>query len=189
MQTRTIKRCAWVKAGDKLYERYHDQEWGKIVKSDKKLFEFIVLESAQAGLSWLTVLKKRPNYKRAFANFDPKQVAKFTARDVKRLLNDAGIIRNRAKILAAINNAKIFLKIQTEFGSFYKYQWSFVNQQSVTHCLRKLSDYPTTTPAAESFAKDLKNRGFKFFGPTVAYAHMQAVGVVHDHMQTCYLAK
>jgi DNA-3-methyladenine glycosylase I len=184
-----MQRCAWVKTGDKLYERYHDKEWGVIVKSDRKLFEFIILESAQAGLSWLTVLRKRQNYKKAFANFDPKKVASFTARDVQRLLNDAGIIRNRAKILAAINNAKIFLEIQKEFGSFYTYQWSFVGNQQISHHLKKLSDYPTVIPEAEAFAKDLKNRGFKFFGPTVAYAHMQAVGVVNDHMRTCYLAK
>ena len=159
-------RCAWVPAGDRLYEKYHDEEWGVPVRDDQKIFEFIVLESAQAGLSWATVLKKRENYRRAFAGFDPAQVAKFGDKDLARLMGDAGIIRNRAKIEAAIGNARVFIKIQKEFSSFSDYMWRFTQ--------------------AEVWAKDLKQRGFRFFGPTTAYAHMQAVGMVNDHELGCF---
>lgn len=154
---------------------------------DRKIFEFLVLESAQAGLNWRMVLHKRKNYEKAFANFNVKKVAKFGARDHKRLMNDAGIIRNRQKIDAAINNANRFLEVQKEFGSFSKYMWSFVKGKPMRHTIRKLGDYPTTTKEAELWAADMKKRGFKFLGPTVCYAHMQAVGMVNDHMVGCFM--
>lgn len=182
------KRCPWV-SKDPLYEKYHDTEWGVPVYDDRKIFEFLILESAQAGLSWLTVLRKRENYRRAFAGFDPTKVAKFGARDFKRLMNDAGIIRNRLKILAAINNAQKFLAVQKEFGTFSKYMWSFVKNKTIRHAIRKISDYPTTIQEAEIWAADLKKRGFKFLGPTVIYAHMQAVGMVNDHSVDCFRRK
>lgn len=150
------------------------------------MFEFIVLESAQAGLSWAIILNKRAGYKKAFANFDPEKVARFTTKDIVRLVSDSGIVRNRAKIVAAINNAKIFLEIRKEFGSFSKYIWSFSRNKQIVHKIKTLKDYPKTTSEAENLAKDLKRRGFKFFGPTVAYAHLQAVGVINDHMIGCF---
>ncbi len=189
MDTKKLKiknRCQWVKAGDSLYERYHDQEWGVPVYADRKIFEFLVLESAQAGLSWLTVLRKRSAYRQAFAGFDPKKVAKFTSQEVKKLLANPGIIRNRLKILAAINNAQRFLEVQKEFGSFSRYAWSFVKNKTIKHNIKKLADYPTVIKEAEDWAKDLKQRGFKFLGPTIVYAHMQATGMVNDHMVGCW---
>ena len=186
---KAIKRCAWVPDNNPLYQKYHDEEWGVPIHDDRKLFEFIVLESAQAGLSWATVLNKRENYRKAFARFDPKKVAVFTSHDVKRLLLDKGIIRNRAKIEAAIQNAKIFLTIQKEYGSFGAYMWRFVNNKIIRHRITKLSDYPKYIPEAITFASDLKKRGFRFFGSTIAYAHMQAVGMVDDHMTTCFRHK
>ncbi len=182
------KRCEWVPKGHKIYEQYHDQEWGVPVKNDRKIFEFIILESAQAGLSWAIILNKRAGYKKAFKNFDPKKVARMTAADIKKLLQNKNIIRNRAKIEAAIGNAKVFLKIQKEFGAFSKYMWSFVKNKPIQHKIKKLSDYPKTIKEAEELAQDLKKRGFKFFGPVICYAHMQAVGMVKDHMTNCYLA-
>jgi len=179
-------RCLWV-THDPLYLNYHDKEWGRPVRDDRKIFEFLVLESAQAGLSWLTVLRKRDNYRRAFKNYDPKKVAKFSSRDIKKLLNNPGIIRNRAKIEAAINNAKRFLEVQKEFGTFSRYMRSFVGNKPIRHEIRKLSDYRAVTKEAEVWAADLKKRGFKFLGPTVCYAHMQAVGMVNDHMAGCFL--
>lgn len=183
---KTRSRCAWVPAGNEMYEKYHDIEWGVPVHDDRKLFEFIVLESAQAGLSWAIVLKKREGYRKAFANFDPKRVAKYGQSEVKKLLQNTEIIRNRQKIEAAVKNAKVFLEIQKEFGSFDSYMWSFVSGKTIKHDLRSLKDYPKFIPEAEAFAKDLKRRGFGFFGPTVAYAHMQAVGMVDDHMIGCF---
>ena len=183
-----IKRCPWV-SKDPLYEKYHDTEWGVPVYNDRKIFEFLVLESAQAGLSWLTVLRKRENYRRAFAGFDPKKVAKFDARDFQRLMQDVGIIRNRLKILAAINNAERFLEVQKEFGSFSDYMWSFVKNKIIKHKIKTSKDYPVTIKEAEIWAKDLKTRGFKFLGPTVIYAHMQAVGMVNDHSAYCFRSK
>lgn len=180
------RRCPWVPLDNSLYTHYHDTEWGVPVHRDRKLFEFLVLESAQAGLSWLTVLRKRKNYRRAFAAFDPVAVARFGARDITRLLHDAGIIRNRAKITAAVNNAKRFLEIQKEFGSFSTYMWRFVNGKPIQHRLKTSVDYPKTIREAETFAADLKKRGFSFLGSTVCYAHMQAVGMVNDHVVTCY---
>ena len=180
------KRCAWVYKEDGLYERYHDMEWGVPVYDDQKIFEFLVLESAQAGLSWYTVLRKRENYRKAFKGFDPVKVSKFTAKDVERLLKDAGIIRNRLKIEAAINNAKRFLEIQKEFGSFAKYIWGFVKGKPVQNRRKDIKELPVMTSEAEALSKDLKIRGFKFLGPTVIYAHMQATGMVNDHTVDCF---
>lgn len=178
-------RCPWPTKGDPLYIAYHDKEWGVSVRNDRKLYEFLVLEAFQAGLSWAIVLRKRENFRNAFAQFNPARVARFSKRDVTRLMKNAGIIRNRAKIEAAINNAKRFLEVQKEFKTFSKYQWQFVNGKPVVHRLRKLSDYPTVIKEAEIMAKDMKRRGFKFLGPTVLYAHMQAVGMVNDHVVSC----
>ena len=178
-------RCAWGRM-DELYIAYHDNEWGVPVYDDQKIFEFLVLESAQAGLSWITVLRKRENYRRAFAGFDPKRIAKFSQRDVEKLLGNAGIIRNRLKIEAAINNARCFLEIQKEFGSFAKYIWGFVGGKPLRNKWKKISDLPVTTKEAEALSKDLKKRGFKFLGPTVIYAHMQATGMVNDHIVDCF---
>lgn len=183
-----IKRCPWV-SQNSLYEKYHDKEWGVPVYNDQKIFEFLVLESAQAGLSWLTILKKRENYRKAFANFNPQKVAKFTTRDFNRLMKNAGIIRNKLKIKAAINNAKLFLEVQKEFGSFSKYMWNFVNNKIIYHKIKKTTDYPVKIQEAEVWAKDLKKRGFKFLGPTIVYAHMQAVGMVNDHSIDCFCNK
>jgi DNA-3-methyladenine glycosylase I len=183
---RTKKRCLWPKEDDALMVAYHDTEWGIPIHDDKKIFEFLVLESAQAGLSWRTVLYKRENYRKAFAGFDVKKVARFGLQDVARLLNDAGIIRNRAKIEAAINNAKRFQEVQKEFGTFAKYAWSFVKGKPIMHAIRTLKDYTVVIKEADEFAKDLKGRGFKFLGPTTICAHMQATGMVNDHMIGCF---
>lgn len=174
-----------------IYAKYHDTEWGVPVYNDKKLFEFLVLESAQSGLSWSTILKKRSGYKKHFANFDVKKVAKLTKRDVTRLLNlkESEIIRNRAKIEAAINNAKSFIEIQKEFGSFSKYQWEFVNGKPIVNKIKKVSDYNATSEISEAMSKDMKKRGFKFLGPTTLYAHMQAVGMINDHSIDCFRYK
>lgn len=179
-------RCGWLRFDDPLYRDYHDKEWGVPVYDDRKIFEFLVLESAQAGLSWSIVLRKRENYRKAFAGFDPKQVAKFTAKDVEKLLQNAGIIRNRAKIEAAINNAKRFLEIQKEFGTFAKYIWKFTGGKTIQNRWKTIKDLPAITPEAETLAADLKKRGFKFLGPTVIYAHMQATGMVNDHTTDCF---
>lgn len=170
-------------------QQYHDTEWGVRTKDDRKLFEFLVLESAQAGLSWRTVLHKRENYRKAFADFDPLKVSRFTVQTVETLLKNQGIIRNRAKIEAAINNARKFLEVQKQFGSFFKYSWQFVGGIQIHHTIRKLSDFPTVIPEAVTFASDLKKRGFQFLGPTIIYAHMQAVGMVNDHMVGCFCHK
>lgn len=177
-----IKRCTWP-GTDELYIKYHDEEWGKEVHDDKILFEFLILESAQAGLSWITILRRREGYRSAFANFDVNKVAAFTDDDVERLMQDTGIIRNRLKILAAINNAKLFIEVQKQFGSFDKYLYSFmpdgkpiVNQP--THAV-------ASTPISDAISKDMKKRGFKFFGTTICYAHMQATGMVNDHIPGC----
>ncbi len=179
-------RCAWVAPGDTLYETYHDTEWGVPVFNDRKIFEFLVLESAQAGLSWITVLRKRENYRKAFAGFDPKRIAKFNAKHVIQLLNNPGIIRNRMKVEAAINNAKHFLEIQEEFGTFSKYIWGFVGGKPIRNRWKKISDLPPKTEMAEILSQDLKRRGFKFLGPTIVYAHMQATGMVNDHTIDCF---
>jgi len=179
-------RCSWPTEGDALYLDYHDNEWGVPVHDDQKIFEFLVLESAQAGLSWRTVLYKRNNYRKAFAGFDPVKVSRFGARQVEKLLKNAGIIRNRAKIEAAINNAQRFLEVQREFGSFSKYIWGFVGGKPIVNRWKTVKQLPAITPEAEAIAKDLKLRGFKFLGPTVIYAHMQATGMVNDHMVECF---
>jgi len=189
MKNKSLSRCGWVPAGDELYEKYHDQEWGVPVFDDQVIFEFLVLESAQAGLSWITVLRKRENYRRLFAQFDPVKVAKFTSRDVECLLKDAGIIRNRMKIEAAINNAKRFLEIQKEFGKFSTYIWEFVGGKPIINTFKTHKELPPRTDIAEKLAKDLKARGFKFLGPTVIYAHMQATGMVNDHTVDCFRYK
>jgi len=182
------KRCLWAE-NDPLLSEYHDKEWGRPVHDDRKIFEFLVLESAQAGLSWLTVLRKRGGYRKAFANYDAKRVAKYGPREIKKLLNNPGIIRNRMKVEAAVNNARRFLEVQKEFGSFSKYMWGFVKGKPIYHKIRTVKDYQAKTKQAEDWAKDLKERGFKFLGPTICYAHMQAVGMANDHMQECFLAE
>ncbi|MEJ2766038.1 DNA-3-methyladenine glycosylase I [Photobacterium sp. MCCC 1A19761] len=181
-----MKRCPWVDESKPDYVAYHDLEWGVPVYDDQKIFEFLVLESAQAGLSWYTILKKRANYRDAFAEFDPKRVATFTDDDVERLMNNPGIVRNRRKIEAAINNARCFLAVQEAFGTFADYIWSFVEGGPKTSALRGLSDYPATTPESDRLAKDMKKRGFKFLGSTTLYAHMQATGMVNDHSLDCF---
>lgn len=166
---------------------YHDTEWGVPCHDDRTLFEFIVLESAQAGLSWLTILKRREQYSAAFANFDASKVAQFTDDDIERLLQpESGIIRNRAKIAATITNARAFLEIQREHGSFAAYQWRFVGGRPIENAWTEPSQVPAVTPEADAFSKGLRQRGFKFFGPTIAYAHMQACGLVNDHLTSCF---
>lgn len=186
MTKKKLCRCPWLDTSKPDYVAYHDEEWGVPLYDDQKLFEFITLESAQAGLSWCTILKKREGYRRAFANFDVKTVASFSEADIERLMLDEGIVRNRLKISATINNAKRFLEIQQEFGSFSNYQWQFVDNQPQVSNLNELSDYPAITEASTAFAKDLKKRGFKFLGPTTVYAHMQACGMVNDHSNDCF---
>lgn len=183
--TTSVTRCPWC-GSEPAYVRYHDEEWGVPVHDDRVLFEFLVLESAQAGLSWWTILRKRENYRRAFMDFDPQAVAGFDDADRARLLADAGIVRNRAKIDAAIGNAAAFIAIQAEFGSFAAYQWRFSDGRVVQGERRTLADVPATTPLAEAMAKDLRRRGFRFLGPTVIYAHLQATGVVNDHLLDCF---
>jgi DNA-3-methyladenine glycosylase I len=180
-----IRRCDWVNSNP-LYIRYHDEEWGKEVTDDKKMFEFLVLESAQAGLSWITILKKRENYRKAFANFEVKKVAKFTEEDVMQLMQNEGIIRNRAKIQATVSNARHFMEVQREFGSFCNYLKSFLpNQKPVIHHWKTIKEVPASTPLSDAISKDMKKRGFKFFGTTICYAHLQAVGYVNDHLVSC----
>src|SRR6201998_2796801 len=177
-----IKRCTWA-GTDPLYMDYHDNEWGKEVHDDKKLFEFLILESAQAGLSWITILRRREGYRKAFADFDVQKVAKFTEKDKERLMQDTGIIRNRAKIKSAINNAQKFIEVQKEFGSFDKYMYSFMpNGKPIINYSNTI---PASTPISDAISKDMKKRGFKFFGTTICYAHMQATGMVNDHLPDC----
>jgi DNA-3-methyladenine glycosylase I len=182
------KKCDW-SGSNPLMIKYHDKEWGVPQFDDTKLFEFLVLESNQAGLSWSTVLNKRENFRKAFSGFDPKKVARFTKAKIEKLMQDAGIIRNRMKIEAAINNAKMFLKIQKEFGSFAAYSWKFVGNKPIVNRFKKMSDIPATTPESDAFSKDLKKRGFKFLGSTTVYAHMQACGMVNDHVVGCFRYK
>lgn len=184
--TTALQRCPWPTFDDPRYLAYHDEEWGVPVRKDQTLYEFLVLETFQAGLSWRTVLHKREHFRAAFAGFDVRTVSGFGARDLARLLKDAGIIRNRAKIKAAINNAQRFLEVRKEFGTFAAYMWSWVGGKPMVHRLRTLKDYPPYTAEAVAWAKDLKRRGFKFLGPTVVYAHMQAVGMVNDHTLSCF---
>lgn len=183
------KRCQWAADTYAEYEQYHDEEWGVPVRDDKVHFEFLILEGAQAGLSWSTVLNKRDGYRKAFANFDVKKVAAFDEEKILNILEDPGIIRNKLKVRSVVNNAKCFLKVQQEFGSFSKYIWSFVNDQPIVGHWEKMSDVPATTPESDALSKDLKKRGFKFVGSTIIYAHMQATGLVNDHTVDCYRYK
>jgi len=179
-------RCAWVNS-DQLYIDYHDNEWGKPVKDDKTLFEFLILESFQAGLSWYTILKKRENFREAFADFDVEKVADFDETKIEELVQNEGIIRHRGKIIAAINNAKLFIKIQKEFGSFSDFFWSYVDHKPIVNNWNSIiKEVPATTEISDQLAKDLKKRGFKFFGSTIIYAHMQATGMVNDHTKDCF---
>jgi DNA-3-methyladenine glycosylase I len=179
------ERCPW-SGDDALMVRYHDEEWGVPVRDDRTQFEFLVLESAQAGLSWRTILHKREGYRRAFVGFDPAAVARFGATDIDRLVGDAGIVRNRAKIAATVTNAAAFCRVQDELGSFGALIWSFVGGAPIVNAWTSLGQVPAVSPEAEALAKELKRRGFSFFGPTVAYAHMQACGLVNDHLMTCF---
>jgi DNA-3-methyladenine glycosylase I len=183
---RNSDRCPWVDMTKPDYVEYHDQEWGVPVHDDRTIFEFLTLEAAQAGLSWYTVLRKRDAYRAAFAGFDPVKVARFGKRQVASLLKNPGIIRNQAKILAAIHNARGFLDVQERFGSFDVYIWRFVDGRPVVHRLKSLKDYPATSVESDALSKDLKQRGFKFVGSTVCYAHMQATGLVNDHSLSCF---
>jgi DNA-3-methyladenine glycosylase I len=182
----SIVRCAWSEGVDPAYTRYHDEEWGVPVRDDLVHFEFLVLEAAQAGLSWWTILRKREGYRRAFASFDPVKVARFSERTVEKLMQDASIVRNRQKIEAAIANARGFLAIQKEFGTFDRYVWGFVGDKPIVNRWRKQSDVPPTSKESDALSKDLKARGFKFVGSTIIYAHMQATGLVNDHLVGCF---
>ena len=182
-----VKRCEW--ATDNLLKEYHDTEWGVPLHNDKKLFEFLILDGAQAGLSWSTILKKRDAYRKAFDRFDPKKVASYTRPDVRRLLTNNGIVRNRQKIESAINNAKSFLKIKAEFGSFDKYIWEFVEHKTITNKYQRWKDIPPYSNESKEMSKDLKKRGFSFVGPTICYAIMQSAGMVNDHTTSCFRYK
>ena len=183
-----MKRCSWCEGND-LYIDYHDKEWGVPVYDDNKQFEFLVLESAQAGLSWLTILKRRENYRKAYDNFDPIKVANYGDKKIKALLNNEGIIRNKLKIAASVSNAKLFLDIQDEFGSFSDYLWGFVDNKQVVNKWKLLSEVPANTKLSDRITKDLKGRGFKFMGSTIMYAHLQAAGIVNDHVVDCFRYK
>ena len=185
-KTKTLARCPWPPVDDALYVAYHDTEWGVPLHDDRKLFEFLVLEAFQAGLSWRSVLYKRENFRKAFANFDYHKVARFGKADIKRLVADAGIIRNRAKIEATVNNAQRFIEVRDEFGPFAKYMWSWVDGRPIDSRAESMKDIKPFTDIALAWSKDLKKRGFKFMGPTVVYAHMQAVGMVNDHTVDCF---
>lgn len=178
-------RCPWC-GKDELYIRYHDEEWGVPVHDDRKHFEFLVLESAQAGLSWITILRRRENYRRAYAGFDPRIVAKFDERKIEQLMEDEGVIRNLKKIESSINNAKRFLEIQKEFGSFDKYIWRFVDYKPVVNRWESIDEIPSKTDISDKISKDLKSRGFKFVGSTIIYSHLQATGLVNDHIVSCF---
>jgi DNA-3-methyladenine glycosylase I len=185
MATHPKIRCAW-SGSDPLYVSYHDEEWGVPVKDDRRLFEFLVLEGAQAGLSWLTILRKREAYRKAFGGFDPEKVSRYGARDVKRLLGNEGIVRNRMKIESAIKNARAFLEVQEEHGSFSAYQWRFVDGRPIVNRYRSMKEVPARSSVSDALSKDLKSRGFSFVGSTIIYAHMQAVGMVNDHVIDCF---
>lgn len=185
MMTTQVKRCGWCGV-DPLYTQYHDEEWGKPVYDDHLLFEFLILEGAQAGLSWITILRRRESYRKAFANFEVAQVAAFTEADFDRLMGDPGIIRNKLKVRGAITNARLFIEVQKEFGSFSSYLWAFMpNQQPIVNNFKSLQEVPARTDISDAISKDMKKRGFKFFGTTICYAHMQATGLVNDHIEGC----
>ncbi len=178
-------RCAWA-GTDELYVEYHDTEWGVPVHDDRKLFEFLLLEGAQAGLSWITILRKREAYRRAFDGFDPQKVARYDAKKIRSLLGNEGIVRNRLKVESAVKNARAFLAVQEELGSFSDYQWGFVDGEPVVNRFRSIKEVPARTPLSDTISKDLKRRGFSFVGSTIVYAHLQAVGVVNDHVLDCF---
>ena len=180
------KRCDWSGHVNPEYVRYHDEEWGVPVHDDDKQFEFLILEGAQAGLSWWTILSRREGYRKAFADFDAGKVARFTPKRIERLMNNAAIIRNRLKINAAVTNARAFLEVQQEFGTFDEYIWQFVDGETIQNRRRTMKDIPATTKESDDLSKDLKRRGFKFVGSTIMYAHMQAVGMVNDHLVSCF---
>ena len=181
-----LQRCPWLNLDKPDYVAYHDREWGVPVHDDRKHFEFLTLESAQAGLSWYTVLRKRANYRNAFAEFDPAKVARFSTAKIEQMLQDPGLIRNRRKISAAVENARHFLAVQDEFGSFSAYIWRFVDGEPIVNEFRTLADLPATSRESDALSKDLKSRGFKFIGSIVIYAHMQATGLVNDHVLDCF---
>ena len=181
-----LQRCPWLDLDKPDYVAYHDREWGVPVHDDRKHFEFLTLESAQAGLSWYTVLRKRANYRQAFAEFDPAKVARFNAAKIEQMLQDPGLIRNRRKISAAVENARHFLAVQDEFGNFSSYIWRFVGGEPIVNEFRTLADLPATSRESDALSKDLKSRGFKFIGSIVIYAHMQATGMVNDHVLDCF---
>ena len=185
-QTDDRPRCPWVDLSKPDYVAYHDAEWGVPVHDDRRQFEFLTLEAAQAGLSWYTVLKKRDNYRKAFANFEVRKVARFTDAKAQALLQDPGIIRNKLKVYAAINNAQRFIEVQKEFGSFSDYIWGFVGGKTIANAPKRFEDYAATSPESDALSKDLKKRGFKFVGSTIIYAHMQAAGLVNDHSADCF---
>ena len=183
------KRCQWVNSNSPLYLKYHDEEWGVPVHDDKKLFAKLILDGAQAGLSWLTILKKRENYKKAFDNWDYKKIAKYNNQKISELLKNEGIVRNKLKIESVIKNAKSFIDIQKEFGSFDRYIWGFVDGKVIQNRFKKMSDLPAKTELSETISKDLKKRGMNFVGPTIIYAYMQAIGIVNDHTVDCFRNK
>lgn len=185
MINKTKKRCSWC-LKDHIYIKYHDEEWGVPVHNDRKHFEFLVLESAQAGLSWLTILKRREGYRLAYDGFDPVKVAGYGEKKVEEMMNYEGIIRNKRKIESSIKNAKVFLKIQDEFGSFDKYIWSYTDQKTILNCFKELKEMPAKTELSEKISKDLKKRGCSFLGPTIIYSYLQAVGIINDHLVDCF---
>jgi DNA-3-methyladenine glycosylase I len=180
-----MNRCEWADRSD-LEQHYHDNEWGEPVHDDRSLFEFLVLEGAQAGLSWSTILRKREGYRKAFDNFDARKIARYSEDDVSRLLTDSGIVRNRLKVKAAITNAGAFLRVQEQFGSFDRYVWQFVHGRTIQNSWKEGTDIPSSTPESDAMSKDLRSRGFKFVGTTICYAFMQAVGMVNDHVAGCF---
>ena len=186
-EEKEVGRCGWAKG--ELYEQYHDTEWGVPVHDDRLLFEFLVLEGAQAGLSWSTILNKRENYRKAFGGFDPRKVARYDERKIAALLENPGIVRNRLKVRSAVTNAKAFLAVQKEFGTFDAYIWTFVGGKPIQNCRKTLKDLPPRTPESDAMSKDLQKRGFTFVGSTICYAHMQATGMVNDHIVTCFRHK
>jgi DNA-3-methyladenine glycosylase I len=184
-----LRPCEWALAGNELYRKYHDEQWGVPVRDDRTQFEFLTLESAQAGLSWAIILNKREGYRRAFAGFDPEKVARFTPAKIEKILADPGIVRNRLKVQAAVNNARKFLEVQEEFDGFAKYIWRFVDGRTIQNRWRHMKEVPAASPESDALSKDLKQRGFKFVGSTIVYAHMQATGMVNDHLVGCFRHK
>jgi DNA-3-methyladenine glycosylase I len=189
LMAKAVKRCRWAEGVNLDYIRYHDEEWGVPVHDDRTQFEFLILEGAQAGLSWSTILNKREGYRKSFAGFDPEKVARFTKKRIEKLLQEPAIVRNRLKVESAVTNAKAFLAVQEEFGSFCDYIWGFVDGSPNQNRFRKDADVPATSPESDALSKDLKKRGFRFVGSTIVYAHMQATGLVNDHVTACFRYK